>query len=97
MRRIVIIGPSAVGITTLSARLARILGVPHIELDAIHWGPNWTPAERDVFCATVDRALSGDGWVVDGSYSSVRHIVWPRADTVVWLDYGLPRVLWQLL
>jgi adenylate kinase family enzyme len=97
MRRIVIIGPSAVGKTTLSARLARILGVPHIELDAIHWGPNWTPAGRDAFCATVDRALSGDGWVVDGSYSSVRHIVWPRADTVVWLDYGLPRVLWQLL
>jgi adenylate kinase family enzyme len=97
MRRIVVIGSSASGKTTLSARLGRALDIPHVELDAIHWGPNWTPAERDVFRHDIDGALSGECWVADGSYSVVRDIVWARADTLVWLDYPLSRVLWQLL
>ena len=43
------------------------------------------------------QALSGDGWFVDGNYSQVRHIIWSRADTIVWLDYSLWVILRQLL
>ena len=41
-------------------------------------------------------ALAAPAWVIDGNYSSVRDLVWPRATTLVWLDYPLPLVMWRL-
>jgi adenylate kinase family enzyme len=92
-QRIAVVGTSGSGKTTLASRLARRLGIPHVELDALHWGPNWTPSAWEVFRERVCQALSGDAWTTDGNYSRVRDIVWSRADTVVWLDYSLPVVL----
>jgi adenylate kinase family enzyme len=51
---------------------------------------------NDVFLDLVDQATSGRHWVIDGNYSRSRAITWPRADTVVWLDYPLPLTLWRL-
>lgn len=95
-RRAVIVGTTGSGKTTLARQLAQRLGVPHVELDALNWGPNWTPASIDVFRQRTAQALSADAWVVDGNYSRVREIIWSRAETVVWLDYALPVVLWRL-
>ena len=38
-------------------------------------------------------ATSPDRWVVDGNYSTVRDIVWDRADTVVWVDLPFATVM----
>ena len=81
----------------MARELATRLGVPHIELDALYWGPKWSAPSAEEFRARVTQALTGDAWVVDGNYSKVRDIVWPRADTLVWLDYSLPVILRQLL
>lgn len=97
MRRVVVVGTSAVGKTTFARRLAAILGVPHVELDALHWEPGWQAADPAVFHARVRAAVEAtEAWVVDGGYSPVRPIVWGRADTVVWLDYPLPTILLRL-
>ncbi len=96
-RRIVVIGTSGSGKTTTARQLAQRLGCPHVELDALHWEPNWTEAPLDVFRTRVAEALAGDAWVTDGNYSQVRDIAWGRADTVVWLDYSLPVVLWRVV
>ncbi|NLG68109.1 MAG: adenylate kinase, partial [Firmicutes bacterium] len=50
-----------------------------------------------MFRHRVHEATSGRCWVVDGNYSRVRDILWPMADTVVWLDYPLPVILGRLL
>lgn len=68
-----------------------------MELDALNWGPSWTPVPRDVLRERVRQAIAGERWVVDGNYSAVRDLVWPRADTVVWLDFPLHVVLARLL
>jgi hypothetical protein len=41
-------------------------------------------------------ALAPDRWVTDGNKRAVRDLVWPRADTIVWLDYPLAVSLWRL-
>jgi len=100
-RRIAVVGTSGSGKTTLAERLAQRLGIAHVELDALHWGANWTPAPPDLFRERTAGALGGEAWVTDGNYSAVRDIVWGLADTVVWLDYPLPlvmgRVIWRTL
>jgi len=97
MERVAVIGVTGAGKTTFAAALAAKLAAPHIELDALHWEPNWTMAELDVFRARVARAVDGQRWVADGNYSKVRDLVWDRADTVVWLDYPFALTFLRLL
>jgi adenylate kinase family enzyme len=93
MRRVNVVGTSASGKSTLARRLGERLGVPVIELDALHWGPNWTEVPVEVLRERLTTEIAGDGWVVDGNYASVRDLVWARVDTVVWLDLPLRTVL----
>lgn len=95
-KRIVVVGATGSGKTTLAACLAALAGAKLIELDALHWEPNWTKAPPPVFTQRIEGAINCDAWVADGNYAAVRHLLWSRADMLVWLDYSLPRVLWQL-
>lgn len=84
-------GNAGSGKSHLAARIAGSLGVPHVELDAIHHLPGWEPIDPDEFLARVTAVAATDAWVIDGNYRAVvvDGPVWERADTVVWLD--LPR------
>lgn len=96
-RRITVVGTTGSGKTTLARQISQRLGIRHVEMDALHWAPNWTPVEPEVFRQATAQALRGDAWVTDGNYSKVRDIVWGRADTVVWLDLALPIILGRLI
>ena len=63
--RVVVVGTSCAGKTTLGGRLGKVLGVPHVQLDALFWGPNWSV--RPEFEEEVDAALAHDGRVFDGT------------------------------
>jgi len=91
VRRVSVVGSTGTGKTTFARELASILGVPHVECDALFWEPDWRMAERETFLARIDAATSGEAWVADGNYGGVgaREIVWARADMVIWLDFSL--------
>jgi len=97
LRRVLVIGSSCAGKTTLAAALAARLGQPCFDLDELFWGPDWTPKPEDRFLALVDQAGAGEHWVMAGNYASARALLWPRVTTIIWLDYGLPTVLWRAL
>lgn len=95
--RIVVVGTTGSGKSTLAERLAARIGGDFVDLDALNWGPDWTPAPVPEFRERATAALAAECWVVAGNYSKLRDIVWGAADTLVWLDYPLPLVLWRLL
>lgn len=94
--RILILGRTGSGKTTLARELAAAIGVPHVELDALYFGPNFSTMPLSVLRDRTIAAVAGDRWVTDGNKSAVRDLVWPRADTVIWLDYPLAVSLWRL-
>jgi adenylate kinase family enzyme len=69
----------------------------HIELDQLHWLPEWEMRPLAEFRAHVERSVTGDSWVIDGNYGKVRDLIWPRATHVVWLNYSFPVVFYRAL
>jgi len=96
LSRVIVIGTSGAGKTTFAHRLAATVGSPHVELDALYWGPNWTARERAVFQRLTEEATASERWVVDGNYGAVRDMIWPRATTVVWLNYAFSIIFWRV-
>src|SRR5919201_6914695 len=94
--RILILGRTGSGKTTLARELAGALDVPHVELDALYFGPDFSTAPLSLLRVRTSAAIAGQRWVTDGNKRAVRDLVWPRADTVVWLDYPLYVSLWRL-
>jgi energy-coupling factor transporter ATP-binding protein EcfA2 len=94
--RILILGGTGSGKTTLARELAAALQVPHVELDSLYFGPEFSTAPLPLLRERTSAAIAGDRWVTDGNKSAVRDLVWPRADTIVWLDYPLGLRLWRL-
>ena len=97
-QRVWVCGLSGSGKTTVARRLARILDVPHVELDALHWRhhPDWGMPSDEEFLPEVRRATAGDAWVVEGNYSRSRDIFWPRVELMVWLDLPLRTACWRV-
>lgn len=88
-RRVLVAGTSGSGKTTLAARVGALWALPHAEIDALHWGPGWTP--RPEFADDVRALAAADAWVTEWQYRAVRRLLLERAEVLVWLD--LPTVV----
>jgi adenylate kinase family enzyme len=101
VRRVNVKGISGSGKSTFALELARRLGLPYVELDALHHGPNWSEPTDEVFRARVQAAMDAapEGWVIDGNYEGkLGELVLSQADMIVWLDLPFrvkARRLWR--
>ncbi|KAF7334631.1 hypothetical protein MVEN_02293500 [Mycena venus] len=98
--RVHVVGNCGSGKTRVSMRLAELLGVPYICLDALFWKPGWEKETNEQFRKNVEKALEAapNGWVVDGNYGRrIGTIVEDSATDVIWLDPPLvlyfPRIV----
>src|SRR5437763_7424142 len=98
--RLVVVGSSGSSKTTMARALSQSLGVRHIELDALNWGPGWLNRSVDApedFVRRVEAAAAGEAWVADGNYSKARAVLWPRATGFVWMDTPRRVVMRQVI
>jgi adenylate kinase family enzyme len=93
---VAIVGSTGSGKSVLARTLAEAWGIRYVELDALYWQPNWTPAPGEQFQEAVAAAIAGEEWVVDGNHSDVRDLIWRRANVLIWLDYPQSVVLWRV-
>ncbi len=98
-RRILVWGATGSGKTTLTRRLADLLGLGVIEIDSLFWKPGWEEASPQEFRQKVLEAIARypQGWVSDGNYFRVRDLLLPRADAIVWLKLPWRVSFWRLL
>ena len=66
MKRVVVIGNSGGGKSTLARRLAVRLGFPCVEVDALLWQPGWRLAPVEAYNAEHARLIAGEHWIIDG-------------------------------
>lgn len=97
MRRVNVIGLSGSGKSYVARAISAAFGLPHIQLDALSHGPNWTDVSEDEFVRRVRHAADGGRWVMDGNYLKVRPLIWSRADTVIWTDLDKGTVMRQVI
>ncbi len=86
LSRVVVQGASGSGKTTFATALADALGVPRLELDGLYQQRDWIPLDVDEFRSRVETFAAQPRWIVDGNYSHVRDILWPRATAVLIID-----------
>ncbi|MSQ41599.1 MAG: toxin [Dehalococcoidia bacterium] len=72
--------------------------MPFAELDALYWRPGWQAPSEEEFRARLREVAAGDAWVGTGSYyRHTRPVLWPRLETIVWLDLPLRVVIQRIL
>jgi len=89
LQRAVVVGCCGAGKSTFSAALARRLGVPYVERDALG------ELGSDTYRGAVAGIVRAEGWVFDGPPYFVDDLVYPAAQRVIWLDYSRALVLWR--
>jgi adenylate kinase family enzyme len=100
MQRILVIGSSGTGKSTLARVMGPKLGLPVIHLDQEYWQPGWVAPETADWQARVTRLAARDAWIMDGNYSGTFDIRVPRAQAILWLDLPrriyFPRAVWRI-
>lgn len=96
-KKILIIGNSCAGKTTLAREIGQRLHMHWVDLDELHWLPGWKTRPEEEFVSLLhSEILCHDEWVVSGNYHGItQHYTWKENDTVIWLDYSLPVILYR--
>ena len=94
--RIMILGPSNAGKSTLALAISMKLNIPVVHIDRLQHLPNtdWKIRDEEDFKTLHDTAIMEDSWVIDGNYSRLMKPRFERATGVIlitsnrWLRLG---------
>jgi adenylate kinase family enzyme len=96
MRRVMVLGHSGSGKTTMALVLSAVLAAPFVDIAKIRHDEAWAIRPEAEFRALLDAATDAERWVTDHNGADMRGLVWPKADTALLLDYPQWFVVWRL-
>lgn len=91
MKRIMILGSSGTGKTTLCRRLGEKLHLNTLHLDSVYWKKDWENITKPEFDRYMkDFLTKHDNWVIDGNYTNNKHFTYrlDLSDVIIFLDFG---------
>lgn len=102
-RRVLVIGCSGGGKSTLSRMLAAHFGLDYQSIDRdVRWLPGWRERDAAARREILEELVSRERWVMDGSNPSTFDLRVPRADLVIWVRMprltcllGVARRVWR--
>ncbi|MBB3453286.1 adenylate kinase family enzyme [Rhizobium sp. BK313] len=90
--RILVIGCSGGGKSTLSQEIAARFGLSYISIDRdVLWLPGWVQRDRPEQRSIIAEKILGERWIMDGTNTSSFDLRLPRTDIVIWVR--MPRLL----
>ena len=91
MNKIIVLGPSGTGKTTVGRILGEKLGLRILHLDSVYWKKDWENINKIDFNNYMkDFFKNNSKWVIDGNYTHNKHFKYrlDLADTIIFLDFG---------
>ncbi|ASW06549.1 AAA family ATPase [Rhizobium sp. 11515TR] len=83
--RILVIGCSGIGKSTLAQAIASLRGLTYVSMDRdIFWLPGWKSRPRPEAIALIEQAVAGPRWIIDGNSPGTLPLRLPRTDLVIW-------------
>ena len=89
MQRVLVVGTSGVGKTTLSSALVKATGLPVHHLDLLGWRAGWVRRPAKDFAHDVDLLMKGKRWIIEGNYIAMLPERVGKADTLIHIDLPL--------
>lgn len=84
--RVLVVGCSGAGKSTMSQKLAARFALPYVSMDReFFWLPGWVARERSQQRSMIAAKAAEDRWIMDGSNPSSFDIRLPRTDIVLWV------------
>lgn len=92
--KILIIGISGTGKTTLARKLSDYFKLPITHYDELVWGNNWTEIDEKIVEKKLVDIVKNEKWIIEGFIHPAAHVKLERADTVIYLDYSGLNAAW---
>lgn len=86
-KKILIVGNSGAGKTTLAVQLGKLFGLHIVFLDKLWWLPDWKTREKDEFDRLLLKELEKPEWIIEGNYRRTFPTRLKYADFCIFLDY----------
>jgi len=86
MEKIVIIGSSGSGKTTVSRELGSILNIKVFHMDRLFWQGDWIKVTKDNRVDILQHLVQEKQWIIEGNYINSTELHLIAADTIIFLD-----------
>lgn len=94
--RIIIVGNSSSGKSTLAKQLSKQHKIVHLDLDTVAWHPTTPPTRCSIesSIAAIDKFIGANtNWVIEGCYGDIFQAIMTKADSLIFMDLSVSQCL----